>query len=243
MLPAAGNLLYRVAKPKLKAPVTVQPPGAPYSPPPVTPDPYTPPKYDYSTDPGLVSERTNALTDLQTSQHGISARQRLALLGFGNRALAMKTLGLGANDPFIQSIDENADTGTGTLARLAHAYRLQQTGTDEGLNKQNLFYSGARVKALAELAYGNNQQVAEATRGIQASLEGLTEEGAGAHGLYNRTITGAEEAAQQRAVDFALQYPQAAGPDTGLNSTLAALAAAAAKKPLAASTALTMYTK
>jgi hypothetical protein len=239
--PRAATVLTQIGKPRRVKVAPGRTAATSVTPPPPPPLAPATPTYDYSTDPILGNEKTAAGSEYEGTMHGIDARRRLALLGFGSRDLAMKTLGLGADDPFIQSIDENGDTGTGALERLAHAYKENQRNKTLEENHNNLFYSSAHTKALADLAYNNSQAIGEATRGIGGILEGLTEEGTTAETRKTNRISTGEQGAMGRAIDFNLQYPQSASAPAAMPPLSQLAASVKPKKKPAAQKILSVH--
>jgi hypothetical protein len=100
------------------------------------------------------------------------------------------------------------------LAQLAHSYQTGQQGLEEALNQQNLFYGGARVRQLAELANQYQSQQAGAAGEEQGALGSITSNLAAA--MHAADLQDAQ--AQQDAYNRQLQYALAAG-GTGIADT------------------------
>jgi len=160
--------------------------------------------YSYDADPVL-----NQIQALSGQSRGDAAANANALRlqlaqQYGDPALA-RQYGTEA-DAAAASANPNS-----VLAQLAHSYQTGQQGLEQALNQQNLFYSGARVKQLGELA---NQY-----QGQQAGAAGQEQ---GALGSIAANLAAAQHAAdlqdaqaQQDAYNRQLAYAMAAG-GTGL---------------------------
>lgn len=104
------------------------------------------------------------------------------------------------------------------LAQLAHSYELGQSGLEQALNQQNLYYSGARVKQLAELAQQYQSQQAGAAGQEQDALGGISSNLAAAlHAADLRDIQ-AQQDAQNRALQAALGAGGTGLPGGGVDS-------------------------
>jgi len=134
--------------------------------------------------PWLDALRDNINTQIANAKSNALAQKKDALLGFGSKELAMKVLGMGANDPFIQSISDNPDTSFSWLARENFRNRMDTGVTEGNLNAGNLFYSGARGVALQNLARTHlsnvdlestaiRNQIAQIQRDLLATISGL----------------------------------------------------------------------
>lgn len=205
----------RAASPAAAAP---RPPTAAYSP--IVPPPAGPPtpgSYDITTDPSL--QKVTALTgmgDEQAQAAALKQRQDL-LLGYGNADLIRSTLG-----------DENLAAAAGgsptsTLAQLGQQRDRNTKALTEGLNADNLLYSGYRVTAEQQAAQDYQSQLAKAAADVSGGLDTISGNLAGALGQNQQSRIAAEQAARDRAVQSAITTGSGAAGDP-----LAAAAAAGA---------------
>jgi hypothetical protein len=213
-----------LAIPKPAKPATNPSPGTPtpYAPSPASsssptaPSPapaYDPNAYNLDTDPIVAQIKAANLQSVSGAEAAALEGKRNLLTQFGSQEIARRILG--ANDPTLAGISDNPDTSLSTLGQLARSYREQGRTADENLNQQNLFYSGARVRSLRDLGYGQQKDTANATSALNDKLAGLDQAVLQAQDeARQREIQGRSDALS-RAVQFAMQY----GVDPGANGS------------------------
>lgn len=117
----------------------------------------------------LDSLRDNINTQIRIAQQNALANKKDILLGFGSQQLARELLG-GGNDAFINTISDNPDTGTSWLAKENFATRMNRAVTNENLNAANLFYSGARIVGLQNVARQHLLNVDEQSKAVRSAI-------------------------------------------------------------------------
>jgi hypothetical protein len=193
-------------------------PGAtppPASPPPASTPPATPPppptgaplpNYDYTADPILV--QTHALSQQQVAdaQAAAAAARKQALIRYGYEAGTPTTLY--PDDATRQAAEQNPFS---TLANLLNVHTQNQRSIDEGTNNANLFYSGEHARELGNESRNYLGSRASASD-VLASLLGQADASVlAAQRAGQAQDLAAEEAAYQRAIDYALRYPGSTG--------------------------------
>lgn len=215
--------------PKPAAPAVNPSPGSPpYTPAPTSsssptaPSPapaYDPNAYNLDTDPIVAQIRAANLQSVGGAEAAALEGKRSLLTQFGSQEIARRILGL--NDPTLAGISDNPDTSLSTLGQIGRSYREQTHQSDENLNKQNLFYSGTRVKALSDLGYNQQRDVSTATNDLNSKLSGLDQAVLQSQDEARQREIQARSDALSRAVQFASQYgvdPGETPPATALQS-------------------------
>jgi hypothetical protein len=150
---------------------------------------------------------------------GSLASAKDLLLGYGSQTLAKQTLDSLMQDPniaamftpadeaaFLASISDNPDTSTSTLARLGRSQRERSGAQDEQFNDANLFYSGARAKALGDQSYGFQTETADAKSQIDSALGNVMKSYTAALDAARAGDLAGYQQAYDRALQEALQY-------------------------------------
>lgn len=139
--------------------------------------------YDLSTDPAVAAQTAyGTMADQQAQAAALRARQQ-SLLGYGDPALAQAVLGdgtwagLAGNNP------------NSTLAQLARTRDQNLKTLDDGLNANNLIYSGNRVVQETQQAQDYQSALAQAAAQEQSALGGI-----------DSTLTGALQGTQQQNI-------------------------------------------
>lgn len=170
-----------------------------------------PDPYDYSGDPALakihainVAARANARTQ------ALAAAKTLAIR-FGDAT------GI-TDDPNAQA--EAANNPYSTLATLLKGYKDTALSHDEALNKDNLFFSGARVKQLGEDANAYQHQTYDARNAALDQFGGIQSGLASALSGIDQSDIAAEGDAYGRAQARALAngYDPGAGTNAVTNT-------------------------
>jgi hypothetical protein len=160
------------------APAPVQPPPNPY---------------DFSSDP--LYQRIMALGEQRTEQANaaaLSARTQ-DVIDYGDPDLA-RSLGLG--DAAATAAARNPFS---VLAGLARNEKAAPAALDESLNKQNLFYSGARGKQQSDLAMSLGQNRYNAWQANTGRLTGITNTLTGSlNAIADQESQAAQDAATRR---------------------------------------------
>lgn len=143
--------------------------------PPGSSGPPTVKAFDVNTDPTF--QEANALigkSDEEASAAALHQRQN-TLLSYGDPSLASAVLG--ASDPNVEAAAQNP---TSTLAGLADQRTRNLHDLTEGLNKDNLLYSGYRVTQEGQAAHDYQNALATAAANVNSSLGGIDSSLAGA---------------------------------------------------------------
>lgn len=156
--------------------------------------PTAPNVYDINTDPAL--QETIALTgmsDEQARATALKAKQD-QLLGYGDPDLVRKLLG-----------DENlaaaaAQNPTSQRAQLGQQRERNLQGLTEGLNSNNLLYSGYRVKQEEQAGQDFQNALAQAAAGVNSSIGGINDQLAGQLGSNEQSRVTARQGARDRAL-------------------------------------------
>lgn len=163
---------------------------------------------DYSSDPTLQAIINTENDAANQTVSGISDQIRQLLISSGLKDVASSELG--ADSPYLAAITDDPN-GTSTASRLNKSYIDKTHSTDEELNDEGLFHSGARVGKLSDLGH---QQVLDKTDLANQLLQAL----AGFHGKQTdartgakRNIAQAEADARDRAIALALQFGTGVG--------------------------------
>lgn len=128
---------------------------------------------DYSADPVLQQIISGNIKDEGDAEASALGAQRNALGSYGDKNLAMAILG--PNDPTIDSISDNPDTSTSTLARLHRGYNDSVKQTDNNDSAGNIFYGGAHIMNRSNLAKDEQTQEADANASIHAALNQIAQ--------------------------------------------------------------------
>jgi hypothetical protein len=187
--------------------------------PPPPPAPPTAPGFNADTDPIVAWTKAANEAAIKTALRGSLDEQERMLLGYGSQELARSVLG--AVDPSLRgdptiaptiaAISDNPDTSTSMLARLARSYRDVTAANEDAMNKNNLFYSGYRVKRLGDLSYSNQTNLADAASRAQDALRQIA---AGVLGVRNSAQDRLLQAIEN-AYNRWLQNPPDAGGQDG----------------------------
>lgn len=124
---------------------------------------------DYSSDPVLQKMLMGGATDAADADTAALTSRRGVVSQLGDRNLASSVLGAG--DPTLDSISDNPDTSTSTLARLKRAYGQTVKTNEDSLNENNLWYGGQHGKVLGDLSKDYQTQVGDASSQAQAALD------------------------------------------------------------------------
>lgn len=127
---------------------------------PATPAPAAAPLYDPNIDPIYQQVQAQAVQAKQDAEAAATAATNQLAIQYTDPALAL--------DPTTAAAA--AGNQYGVLGVLAHQQPLDAQALDETLNKQNLFYSGARINQQGELANTYLQKHADAVTAEQQAL-------------------------------------------------------------------------
>lgn len=125
--------------------------------------------FDYTTDPTLQAMLAGGAQDETDADAQALAARRSVLGQYGDPNLASSVLG--AEDPTLGSVSDNPDTSTSTLARLKRTYGQTVHDSEDAMNTGNLFYGGARIKKLGDLAHDEQTQEADANTAVKQALD------------------------------------------------------------------------
>jgi hypothetical protein len=161
----------------------------------------TPGGYRLDTDPAL--QQITALTGMSDEQAQAAAlkQQQQQILGYGDPNVARRVLG---DESLAQAAAGNP---TSTLHQLDTQHDRNLHDLTEGLNQQNLLYSGYRVTQEQQDAQDFQNMLAQAAAGLNSNLDTIG-------GNLTGTLTGnAQQRAQakQQAADRAVQAALARG--------------------------------
>jgi len=174
-------------------PATVHPPvsGSQDVTPPVAPN-----AYDINTDPAL--QQANALIGLNDQQAQAEAlkQKKNLLLEYGDPSLAAAVLG--AADPTVAAAGANPFS---TRASLQTQRDRNLHDLTEGLNKDNLLYSGYRLTQEDQAAHDFQDALAQAAAGVNSNLGNVDSTLAGLLAQSNRDRAGAIQDAYTRHKD------------------------------------------
>jgi hypothetical protein len=124
---------------------------------------------DYSSDPVLQKMLMGGATDAADADTAALTSRRGVVSQLGDRNLASSVLGAG--DPTLDSISDNPDTSTSTLARLKRAYGQTVKTNEDSINENNLWYGGEHGRVLGNLSKDYQTQVGDASTQAQAALD------------------------------------------------------------------------
>jgi hypothetical protein len=153
---------------------------------------------DWQADPVLqriVAQQQASVAQAQAA--AVSARQQ-AEINYGY-------------DPGYQYADQNTSQAAqqnpfSVLAQLSQQHQRNETGIDEGYNKQNLFYSGHRAQALGDESQGYLQRQYQAGQALHGQLSGITQNLLAAQTGASNAVGQGESDAYTRGLNFQLQY-------------------------------------
>lgn len=154
--------------------------------------------YDINTDPSL--QATTAFTgmgDQQAQAAALKAKQQL-LLGYGDSGLTQSVLG---DTNLAQAAAGNP---TSTLANLSQQRDRNTKTLTEGLNQNNLLYSGYRVNQEQQAGQDYQNALANAAAGVNSNLDTISGNLSSALAGNQQTRIQAEQAARDRAVAAAI---------------------------------------
>ena len=200
-------------QPPTKPPPTARPMATPASrPTAAAPTPQQPggSAYDISTDP--ILQQIKALTGKRRGEvesGARTARQQLAI-EYGDEGLGREYGG----ESFATAARDNPFSVARELSRW---YSDTGRDLDEGFNKGNLFYSGARAKGLSEHTLGYQRRTSQAESEKQQRLSAIASELAQTLSGLDMEDVDAQTDAGQRALERSLQY----GIDPGAGSKAA----------------------
>lgn len=124
--------------------------------------------YDINTDPALQQAQSLlGMNDAQAQAQALKLKQQ-EILAYGDPTVAAALFG--QDDPFVAASKQNP---TSTLAQLGQQHDRGLTDLTEGLNKQNLAYSGARVKGEQQFGQDYQSALAEAASGLNQRIGGI----------------------------------------------------------------------
>lgn len=142
----------------------------------------------YEADPVLMQIRAMGRANIGQARASATAKRRQELIGFGDENFARQALGGQADDALLQAIRENAMSTTAQLRTEA----ARETGeAEEGFNKSNLFYGGARIRGLEELGQTQLARSASAQGAVGSRLSAIEE-----------ALMQAEQAELDRELDY-----------------------------------------
>lgn len=154
--------------------------------------------FDYTTDPTLQAMLAGGAKDETDADAQALAARRSVLGQYGDPNLASSVLGAG--DPTLGSISDNPDTSTSTLARLKRTYGQTVHDSEDAMNTGNLFYGGARIKKLGDLAHDEQTQEADANTAVKQALDQIGATlGSTKAGLRDRRASAEGDAASRSA--------------------------------------------
>ena len=173
--------------------------------------------YDLNTDPAL--QQINSLVGQSDEQAQASAQKQRynQLLAYGDPNLALKTLG----DNSLATAA--AGNPTSTLSQLGTQRTRNVRDLTEGMNKNNLLYSGYRVTQEQQAAQDYQSQLAQAAAGVNSNLDAIG-------GNLSQALAGNQatrEQALREAADRVAQQNTAAAAVAQQNALADALAQAA----------------
>lgn len=142
----------------------------------------------YEADPVLMQIRAMGRSNVAQSRASAGARRRQEVIGFGDENFARQALGSEADDLLLQAIRENSMS---TMAQLGREATRETGEAEEGFNKSNLFYGGARIKGLEELGQTQLARSASAQGAVGQRLSAIEE-----------ALMAAEQDALQAELDY-----------------------------------------
>jgi len=143
---------------------------------------------DYNADPILQRIKALGSQDVANARSNAQAAKTQAFIDSGMADLASQ---LGADTTTVEAARNNP---FGVHQKIQQQGQERGRGIDESLNQQNLFYSGARAKALADLA----QSQAEAETNAGQDLRSIL-------GQADQGVLDAQSAASAREADALAQ--------------------------------------
>lgn len=156
--------------------------------------------YSYDADPILNQVQALSTQSEENARANAAKLQQQLAIQYGDKELG--TL-YGGPDTGQAA----ADNPNSVAAQLAHGYQTSQQSLEDQLNAANLFYSGARIRQLGDLASQYGAQQAGAAGDLRNALAGVDAN------LSTALSNAAAQrlAAEQAAADRALQAALAAG--------------------------------
>lgn len=173
---------------------------------------------DYSSDPVLQKMLMGGAADEADAETAALGQRRGVVQQLGDRNLASTVLGAG--DPTLDSISDNPDTSTSTLARLKRAYGQTVKTNEDSINANNLWYGGKHAEVLGDLSKDYQGQVGDASSQAQAALDQI----AGAlastkKGLHDQQASAESAAADRKAQQLLAEILAGAYGSDGTDST------------------------
>ena len=156
--------------------------------------------YNYATDPLLQQVQALGTQSRQGAESQALALKKQTAIDYGDEALA-RSLG---DESTALAAKNNPNS---VRAQLQKSYQDAQTDLENQYNEQNLFYGGARIKGLGDLAKTLTNEQAQAAGEQQKTLSGIEEQRLAAI----RAADAADLQAQQEAYNRALQEAMESG--------------------------------
>ena len=156
--------------------------------------------YNYATDPLLQQVAALGTQSRQGAESGALALRKQTAIDYGDEALA-RTFG---DEATAVAARNNPNS---VRAQLQKSYEEAQRDLENQYNESNLFYGGARIKGLADLATTLTNQQAQAAGEQQKTLSGIEEQRLSAI----RAADAADLQAQQEAYNRALEAEMGMG--------------------------------
>jgi hypothetical protein len=163
--------------------------------------PAAPSGYSFNLETDPILQQMHALAAKQRSEADASAleqRKQLAIQygdqGYGN-SIDSATGQAAAQNPFS------------VTANLANQYQTGQQGLETNLNQHNLFYSGERIKELAQALQDYQHQQANAAGAFQTGLGNINQNRVAGLMGADQSEQGAYQDAYSRALQAALANP------------------------------------
>lgn len=163
-----------------------------------TPPPVASTTYDLNTDPALQQIQALAGLNNQQAQAEALKEQQNLLLQYGDPTIAAAVLG--QSDPLVQAAAQNP---TSTVNQLGQQRDQNLKTLDNGLNAQNLIYSGYRVDQEQQNAQNYQNALAQAAAGLNSNLDQVTSNLNGQLSANNSQIADGINAAAARAAQNA----------------------------------------
>jgi hypothetical protein len=125
----------------------------------------------------LFGQRDQALQTLRNAQ---LAQKKKLLLGFGSRQLAASILGVDPSDAFVQSINEDPNTGFGWMAQHQHQLGLGRDQARQNAALANTFFGSGHEQMQNRLSGDYATALAGETQNLQNQFGDLSTAYAGA---------------------------------------------------------------
>lgn len=181
-------------------------PGADYTGPPSAPSSAAPMAiFDYTTDPILQQIQQLAIQSRADAETNALAAKKQLAIQYGDTALADQI----GDTNTRQAAEQNPYSVYGTLSKNQGR---DTAGLDENLNKNNLYYSGARIVQQHDLADQYGQQRALAAGAEQTALGGIEQNRLSAYLAAHQNELQAHSDAYNRALQWALTNQPSTGP-------------------------------